>query len=55
MLTWIDRGADALLQDGCIGTEAAQALKMEAQRRNADRAWFGPIAFASVIARKPAP
>jgi ubiquinone/menaquinone biosynthesis C-methylase UbiE len=54
MLTWIDRGADALLQTGGIGNEAAEALKVEARRRSAAQAWFGHIAFASVLGRKPA-
>jgi ubiquinone/menaquinone biosynthesis C-methylase UbiE len=52
MLTWIDRGADVLLQGGCIGAEAAAAMKAEAQRRHAESGWFGHIAFASLIARK---
>jgi ubiquinone/menaquinone biosynthesis C-methylase UbiE len=54
MLTLVDRGADALLHDGRIGEEAAAALKAEAQRRSATKTWFGHIAFASVLARKPA-
>jgi ubiquinone/menaquinone biosynthesis C-methylase UbiE len=54
MLTWIERGADALLQNGCISKQAADALKAEAQRRSSEMTWFGHIAFASVIARKPA-
>ena len=54
MLTWIDRGADVLLQNGCIATPTADALKAEAQRRSAEQTWFGHIAFASTIARKPA-
>jgi ubiquinone/menaquinone biosynthesis C-methylase UbiE len=53
MLTWIDRGADVLVQRGCIGQEAADALKAEARRRSEESRWFGHIAFASVIARKP--
>jgi ubiquinone/menaquinone biosynthesis C-methylase UbiE len=54
MLTWIDRGADVLAQAGRIGAETAEALKAEARRRSADRVWFGHIAFASVLGRKPA-
>lgn len=54
MLTWIDRGADVLLQNGCIGSATAAAIKAEAKRRSDDGAWFGHIAFACVIARKPA-
>jgi hypothetical protein len=54
MLTLIDRGAEALLQDGRIGAEIAAALKAEARRRSATHTWFGHIAYASVLARKPA-
>ncbi len=53
MLTWIDRGADVLVQTGRIGKEHAEALKTEARRRSAIKAWFGHIAFASVLGRKP--
>jgi ubiquinone/menaquinone biosynthesis C-methylase UbiE len=52
MLTWIDRGADTLLQAGRIGQETAEALKAEARRRSAAKSWFGHIAFASVLSRK---
>jgi len=54
MLTWIDRGTDVLLQAGHIGPETASALKAEARQRNTTRAWFGHIAFASILGRKPA-
>jgi hypothetical protein len=54
MLTWVDRGADVLLQAGRIGSEHAEALKTEASRRSAIKAWFGHIAFASVLGRKRA-
>jgi len=54
MLTWIDRGADVLLQAGHISTETAATLKAEARQRNTTRAWFGHIAFASILGRKPA-
>jgi len=53
MLSWIDRGADMLLNAGRISQEAAAAIKAEAQRRSASRVWFGHIAFASVQGRKP--
>jgi ubiquinone/menaquinone biosynthesis C-methylase UbiE len=53
MLTWIDRGADVLAQTGRIGKEHAEALKVEARRRNETKSWFGHIAFASVLTRKP--
>jgi len=54
MLTWIDRGADVLFQSGRIGKDMADALKAEARRRSETKAWFGHIAFASVLARKAA-
>jgi SAM-dependent methyltransferase len=54
MLTWIDRGADALAAGGHISRETAAALKAEAQRRSAAGAWFGHIAFASILAQKEA-
>jgi ubiquinone/menaquinone biosynthesis C-methylase UbiE len=53
MVTWIDRGAEALVQAGRIGRETAEALKAEARRRSTAKAWFGHIAFASVWGRKP--
>lgn len=54
LLTWVDRGADVLLQTGRIGEQQAAALKAEARRRSEAKEWFGHIAFASVLARKPA-
>jgi len=54
MLSWIERGADVLKQTGRIGAEKAQALIDEAKRRSENGEWFGHIAFASVLARKPA-
>jgi SAM-dependent methyltransferase len=54
MLTWIERGADTLQQRGRITTEAAAALKAEAMQRSAAKTWFGQIAFASILGRKPA-
>jgi arsenite methyltransferase len=53
MLTWIERGADALLQKGCISKETAEAFKAEAKRRSNGKLWFGHIAFASILCRKP--
>ena len=52
LLTWIDRGADVLLQAGRISAEKAEALKAEARRRSDNNNWFGHIAFASILARK---
>lgn len=54
MLTWIMRGADVMVQTGQIGTQTAEALKAEARQRSSTKAWFGHIAFASVLSRKPA-
>jgi hypothetical protein len=52
VLSWIDRGADALAQAGRIDKVSARALKAEARRRSEIKAWFGHIAFASVLGRK---
>ena len=54
MLTWVDRGAEVLLKAGRISQETAEALKAEARRRSLAKVWFGHIAFASVLGRKPA-
>jgi ubiquinone/menaquinone biosynthesis C-methylase UbiE len=54
MLALIDRGADTLRDSGRIGAEAADALKAEARRRSDAGEFFGHIAYASAIARKPA-
>jgi hypothetical protein len=51
--TWVDRGAEARLAAGHIGPELATALKAETRRRAAEGAWFGYMAYASLIARKP--
>jgi ubiquinone/menaquinone biosynthesis C-methylase UbiE len=53
MMAWIERGADALMRAGSISLETADVLKAEAQRRNANRTWFGHISFASILGRKP--
>jgi len=53
MLTWVDRGADVLAQAEMITAELSDALKTEAKRRSDSKSWFGHIAFASVLARKP--
>ncbi|HMR68433.1 MAG TPA: methyltransferase domain-containing protein [Anaerolineae bacterium] len=54
MMTLIDRGAEVLLQARHISSETAETLKAEARRRSAAKEWFGHIAFASLLARKPA-
>jgi ubiquinone/menaquinone biosynthesis C-methylase UbiE len=52
MLAIIDRGADALLADGRVSPEGAEALKAEARRRSDAGEFFGHIAYASLVARK---
>lgn len=54
MLSVVDRGADILRASGAIGDETAAALKSEARRRVNAGTFFGHIAYASLIARKPA-
>lgn len=54
MLTVIDRGADILSTSGQISAEMAMALKAEARQRVELGSFFGHIAYAHVIARKPA-
>jgi ubiquinone/menaquinone biosynthesis C-methylase UbiE len=51
MMTWIDRGADALARMGQVSPEGAAALKAEAKGRDQRGEWFGHIAFASALAR----
>ena len=51
MLAIVDRGAEALLDTGRIGVDAAEALKDEARRRSEAGEFFGHIAYASLIAR----
>jgi len=51
--TWVERGAEARLGAGYIGAELAAAFKAEARRRIAEDSWFGYMAYASLIARKP--
>jgi SAM-dependent methyltransferase len=53
MLTIVDRGADALLDSGRVGSELSAALKSEARRRVQAGKFFGQISYASLIARKP--
>jgi ubiquinone/menaquinone biosynthesis C-methylase UbiE len=53
MLTIVDRGADILLGQNLIGKETAAALKEEARRRLRSGRFFGHIAYAGLIARKP--
>ena len=53
MLTIVDRGADILRASGQIGEETSAALKGEARRRVELGAFFGHIAYVSLIARRP--
>jgi hypothetical protein len=53
ILTLIDRGADTLVAAGGLAEPAAQALKAEARRRVDAGEFFGHIAYASLIARRP--
>lgn len=53
MLAIVERGADALQASGRLSPEAADALKAEARRRSDAGEFFGLIAYASLIARKP--
>jgi hypothetical protein len=52
ILSIIERGADILRGSGNIGDEAA-ALKAEAHHRAEVGAFFGHIAYVSLITRKP--
>jgi SAM-dependent methyltransferase len=51
---WVERGADALVADGRLSAELATALKAEAAQRVAAGTWFGFMAYASLITRRPA-
>jgi ubiquinone/menaquinone biosynthesis C-methylase UbiE len=53
MLTVVDRGADILCGQGSIGPETAAALKAEARSRLKAGRFFGHIAYAGLVARKP--
>lgn len=53
MLTVVDRGADILCAQGHIGADTAAALKEEARRRLRAGRFFGHIAYAGLVARKP--
>jgi ubiquinone/menaquinone biosynthesis C-methylase UbiE len=52
-LTWVDRGADLLAGRGQISKELAAALKAEAKRRAESNEFFGYMAYASMVGRKP--
>src|SRR5262249_42029462 len=52
-LTWVDRSADVLAGRGRISQELATALKAEGKRRAETNGFFGYMAYASMIGRKP--
>ena len=52
-LTWVDRGTDVLVGRGRISRELAAAFKEEAKRRAEAGAFFGYMAYASMVGRKP--
>lgn len=54
MLGQAERGADILVEEGRIGRALGDALQAEARRRAAEGEFFGHIAYASIVARKPA-
>ncbi len=51
-MSWVDRGADALVAQGRIGQELADALKSEGRRRAEAGNFFGYMAYAALVARK---
>jgi ubiquinone/menaquinone biosynthesis C-methylase UbiE len=51
-LSWVERGADALSSRGRIASELAEALKVEARRRVDNDAFFGYMAYASMVGRR---
>jgi SAM-dependent methyltransferase len=53
MATIVDRGADILRGFGQIHDDTAAALKSEARRRLRAGTFFGHLASASLVARKP--
>jgi SAM-dependent methyltransferase len=54
-LSWVDRGADLLVNQGRIGAELGEALKAEGRRRAEQKKFFGYMAYASLVARKNSP
>lgn len=47
---WVERGADALVAEGRLSSELANALKSEVRHRIAVGTWFGYMGFGSLIA-----
>jgi hypothetical protein len=54
MLSVIDRGADLLRSRGQIGEDFAESMRREARRRVEAGTFFAHIAYASLVAEKPA-
>ena len=54
-MSWVDRGADLLVTQGRIGPELGAALKAEGRRRAEQKKFFGYMAYASLVARRPQP
>lgn len=52
-MSWVDRGAAALLASGQIGEDLAEALKREGRRRAETGSFFGYMAYAALTACKP--
>lgn len=52
MLTLIERGTDLLVASKIMGSNQAEALRVEARRRVASGEFFGHISFISAIARR---
>lgn len=52
-MSWVDRGADALVQNRTISSELGEALKKEGRKRAEQGEFFGYMAYASLIARVP--
>ncbi|HEY1295486.1 MAG TPA: methyltransferase domain-containing protein [Chloroflexota bacterium] len=53
LLSLLQAGADFLVASGRIGDDLGAALKAEATRRSDAGTFFGHIAYASLLARKP--
>ena len=51
-LSWVGRGADALVRDGIISEAFAEAMKAEGERRAQSGNFFGYMAYASLTAAK---
>lgn len=50
---WVERGVNALVENGVIGAALGDALKEECRGRIEDGRFYAALPFASVVARKP--